>query len=145
MKIITQNKKARYDFELSDFIEAGIVLKGTEIKSIRKQAPSLSDSYIVIDDHLEVWAYQIYIPEYSHGNINNHDERRKRKLLLHQEEIIKLQRKLAIKGMSLLPTKMYFKDSKVKIEIALGKGKKNYDKRQSEITKDAKKNIKEFA
>lgn len=140
IKIITHNRKASFHYFLSDFIEAGIELKGTEIKSIRNNGASLNDSYIVIRNH-EAYILNMHIAPYQQGNLFNHDPLRTRKLLLHKKEIIKLEAKVKEKSYTLVPTKVYFLKGRIKIEIALGKGKKNFDKRDSEKEKDQKRTI----
>lgn len=144
IKIIANNKRASFDYFLSEKTEAGIVLQGTEVKSLRLGKVSLTEAYVQIDRHEEVWLYQMTIPHYKFGNIHNHNEARKRKLLLNKKEIKKLALKLKQEGhMTIIPTKIYFKDSRVKVEIALGKGKKTHDKRQDMKKKDAQKSMKE--
>ncbi len=140
IKIITHNRKASFNYFLSDFIEAGVVLTGTEIKSIRNNGLSLNDCYIVIRNQ-EAYIIGMHIAPYKEGNIFNQDPLRTRKLLLHKKEIRKLEIKVKEKSFTLVPTKVYFKNGRVKIEIALGKGKKNFDKRESEKEKDQKRTI----
>ncbi len=130
IRIISQNKKAFHDFEISDKYEAGIVLLGTEVKSLREGRANLKDSYAKVKKN-EVFLYDLHISPYSHASYENHDPERVRKLLLHRLEIKKLLGKTQERGFSLVPLKMYFKDGKVKVEIALAKGKKEYDKRES--------------
>jgi len=130
IRIISQNKKAFHDFEISDKYEAGIVLLGTEVKSLREGRANLKDSYAKVKKN-EVYLYDLHISPYSHASYENHDPERVRKLLLHRLEIKKLLGKTQERGFSLVPLKMYFKDGKVKVEIALAKGKKEYDKRES--------------
>ena len=134
------NKKAKFDYEIIDEIEAGIVLKGTEIKSIRCGNANLKDSYAIIKNN-EVFLLGMHISPYKEGNIFNHDPLRTRKLLLHKKEIIRLEQKVKEKSFTLVPTKIYFKRGRVKVELCLGKGKKNYDKRESEKEKDQKRTI----
>ena len=141
MKIIAKNKRASYDYFLKERFEAGIMLSGTEVKSLRLGKAIIADAYIQIDRSLEVWAYNINIPQYEFGNINNHEETRKRKLLLKKKEIEILEHQMKAGGMTILPTILYFKKSLVKIEIALGKGKKQHDKRQEQAKKDAQRKI----
>lgn len=130
IKPIVTNSKARFNYFLEDFIECGIELKGSEIKSIRKSGASLNDAYVVIRNG-EAYVLNMHIPVYENGNIFNHDPNRTRKLLLHKKEIFKLERKAAEKVMTIVPTKVYLKKGKLKVEIALGKGKKLYDKRET--------------
>lgn len=140
IKIITHNRKSSFNYFLSDFLEAGIELTGTEIKSIRNNGVSLNDSYIVIKNH-EAYILNMHIAPYKQGNIFNHDPLRTRKLLLHKREIYKLEAKVKEKSFTLVPTKVYFKQGRVKVEIALGKGKKDYDKRETIKERDSKRDI----
>ncbi len=135
-----KNKKANYDYYIEDEIECGIVLKGTEIKSIRAGLANLKDCYAVIKNN-EVWLLNMYIGKYDNAGIFNHEERRTRKLLLNKKEILKLRDKIEISGYTLVPIKLYFKNNKAKILIGIGKGKKLYDKRQSIKEKDIKRQI----
>ncbi len=135
------NKKAKFDYHIFDTYEAGIALKGTEIKSIKLGNCNLKDSYVVIRNR-EAYIINMHISQYEQGNIFNHEETRTRKLLLHKKEIIKLNDKIRIEGYTLIPTKLYFVKNKVKIQIALAKGKKNYDKRQTIKERDIDRNIK---
>ena len=129
MKIITNNKKAYHNFFVSDLLEAGVELKGGEIKSVSQGKVSLSDSYVVIKNG-EAFMKNAYIAPYENSSPADSDTKRSRKLLLHKEETYKLERKTLEKGFSIIPTKVYFSNGKVKVEIALAKGKKLYDKRQ---------------
>ena len=129
-KAIAKNRKARHDYTILDTYEAGIVLTGTEVKSLRERACSLEDAYAKIEDG-EVWLHGVHIPEYTEGTWNNHTPRRVRKLLLHRDEIARLIGKTREGGQTLIPLTLYFKDGKAKVEIALAKGKKEYDKRQT--------------
>jgi len=129
-KLIAQNKKARHDYHIDDTWEAGMVLVGTEVKSLRMGRASLVDGFAEIDGH-EVWLHGVHIPEYSQGTWTNHSARRKRKLLLHREEIDKLESKSQETGHTIVPLALYFKDGRAKAEIALARGKKEYDKRQT--------------
>ena len=140
IKIITNNRKASFNYFLSDFIEAGIELTGTEIKSIRNNGVSLNDSYIVIRNH-EAFILNMHIAPYKQGNIFNHEPLRTRKLLLHKKEILKLEAKVKEKTFTLVPVKVYFKRGRVKVEVALGKGKKDYDKRDSIKEREDKRAI----
>ena len=124
------NRKANYDYSIEDTIEAGIVLVGTEIKSIREGSANLKDSYAIIKNN-EVYLLNMHISPYKEGNQFNHDEKRTRKLLLHKKEIKKLQNKITIEGYTLVPLKLYFVKNKAKILLGIAKGKKNYDKRES--------------
>lgn len=129
-KIIVSNRKAYYDYFLSDFTEVGVVLTGTEIKSIRQGGASLMDCYVLIRDG-EVYLLNMHIAPYDKGSIFNHDPRRTRKLLLHKHEIFKLASKVHEKGLTLIPTKVYFHKGRVKLEIALARAKQKYDKRET--------------
>lgn len=129
-KLIAQNKKARHDYHILDTYEAGLVLMGTEVKSLRQGRASLVDGFVQLDGH-EAWLHNVHVPEYSQGTWTNHSARRKRKLLLHREEIDKLESKSQETGHTIVPLALYFKDGRAKVEIALAKGKKEYDKRQT--------------
>lgn len=129
-KMIAQNKKARHDYHILDTYEAGLVLTGTEVKSLRLGRASLVDGFAQLEGH-EAWLYNVHIPEYTQGTWTNHSARRKRKLLLHRAEIDKLDQKSQETGNTVVPLALYFKDGRVKVEIALAKGKKEYDKRQT--------------
>ena len=129
-RLIAQNKKARHDFHIEDTYEAGLVLQGTEVKSLREGRASLVDGFVDVDNG-EVWLHGVHIPEYAQGSWTNHAARRKRKLLLNRVEINKIERKIGDKGYTIVPLSLYFKDGRAKIEIALAKGKKEYDKRHS--------------
>lgn len=135
-----KNKKAYFDYFIEEEIEAGIVLKGTEIKSIREGLANLKDCYAVIRNN-EVFLLNMYIGKYTDASIFNHEERRTRKLLLNKKEILKLRDKIEISGYTLVPIKLYFKNNKAKILIGVGKGKKNYDKRESIKEKDIKREM----
>ena len=139
-KIIATNRKARHEFFIEETIEAGIVLTGTEVKSIRQGKVNIKESYASIDDG-EVYVNGMHISPYEQGNIFNVDPLRKRKLLLHRREIRKLIGETKQKGFTLIPLSIYLKDGKVKVEIALAKGKKNYDKRDTIAKKDAERRI----
>ncbi len=134
-KNITVNRKARYEYAIIQTLEAGLVLVGTEVKSLRQGKANLVDSYGKIADG-ELWLVNAHISEYTQGNINNHDPRRDRKLLLRRSEIRKLIGKTREKGLTLIPLRLYFKNGKAKVEIALAKGKKVYDKRKDIAKKD---------
>ena len=129
-RLIAQNKKARHDYLIEDTFEAGMVLQGTEVKSLRAGRASLVDGIVDLDDG-EVWLHGVHNPEYAQGTWTNHAARRKRKLLLNRAEITKLERKVSDKGYTIVPLSLYFKDGRAKVEIALAKGKKEYDKRHS--------------
>lgn len=135
------NKKARFDYFIEEEIECGIVLKGTEIKSIRAGLANLKDCYAIIRDN-EVFLLSMHISKYEEGSIFNHDETRTRKLLLHKKEILKLKNKLTLQGYTLIPIKLYFKNNKAKILLGVCKGKKNYDKRETIKKRDNEREIK---
>jgi len=139
-KLIAQNRKARHDYLIEDVYEAGMVLQGTEVKSLREGRASLVDSYATVRDG-EVWLENLHIPEYTQGTWTNHEPRRRRKLLLHRQEIEKLVGKTKESGLTLVPLSLYFKDGKAKVEIALGRGKKSYDKRQALAEKQSKREM----
>ncbi|MCR5593011.1 MAG: SsrA-binding protein SmpB [Saccharofermentans sp.] len=140
IKIIAENKKVYHDYFIEDRYECGIVLSGTEVKSLRAGKVNLRDSYVTVKGG-EMFLLGVNISPYDHGNRFNLDPMRTRKLLMHKKEIIKLYSKIKLDGLTLVPTKCYFKDSKVKFEIGLARGKKNYDKRDSEASKQAKREI----
>ena len=129
-KLVAQNKKARHDYLIEDTYEAGLVLMGTEVKSLRQGRASLVDGFVDIDGH-EAWLHGVHIPEYSQGTWTNHSARRKRKLLLNRVEIDKIERRVSEKGLTVIPLSLYFKDGRAKVEIALAKGKKSWDKRHA--------------
>ena len=138
MKIVSQNKKAYHDFFILDTYEAGIELKGTEIKSVRKGSVNLKDSFIRIKND-EAFIENMHIAPYEQGNRFNHEPLRTRKLLLHKKQIKKLQKEVKENGLTIVPTKLYFNTSKLKVEVALARGKKLYDKRQDLKEKDSKR------
>ena len=135
-----KNKKASFDYFIEEEIECGIVLKGTEIKSIRNGQANIKDCYAIVKNN-EVFLLNMYIAKYNEASIFNHDERRTRKLLLNKREILKLRDKIEISGYTLVPIKLYFKGNKAKILLGVCKGKKNYDKRESIKEKDVKRDI----
>ena len=139
-KMIAQNKKARHDYLIEDVFEAGLVLQGTEVKSLRQGRASLVDGFVDIDGG-EAWLHGVHIPEYSQGTWTNHSARRKRKLLLNREEIDKIESKVKEKGYTLVPLQMYFVDGRAKVEIGLAKGKKSWDKRHSLAERQANREI----
>nr|WP_202613235.1 SsrA-binding protein SmpB [Bifidobacterium tibiigranuli] len=128
---IVLNRRARHDYEIEDRYEAGLALTGTEVKSLREGRASLAESFVSIDRRGEVWLENANIPEYLNGTWNNHAPKRKRKLLLHAAQIAKLTRQTEAKGYTIVPLSLYFKDGRVKAEIAVGRGKREYDKRQA--------------
>ena len=140
IKIIAQNKKAHFNYFLSDFTECGIELKGTEIKSLRVNGATIGDSYIVIrNENAEI--INMYIKPYDHGNIFNHDPLRSRRLLLHKKEIRWFENKMKQGGFTVVPTKIYLSNGKAKVEIALAKGKKLYDKRETIKQRDIQRDM----
>ncbi|MGH8870012.1 MAG: SsrA-binding protein SmpB [Actinomycetes bacterium] len=139
-KIIAQNKKARHDYHIEDTYEAGLVLTGTEVKSLRAGRASLTDGYALVKDG-EAWLQGVHIPEYTQGTWTNHEPRRPRKLLLHRQEIVRLIGKTQETGLTLIPLSLYFTDGKAKVEIALARGKKQHDKRQALAERQAKREI----
>ena len=141
IKIIAKNKRAHFDYSLEDKMEVGIMLVGTEVKSLRNGKVSIAEAHITIDSKMEVWAHNVKIPQYEFGNINNHEEARKRKLLLHEKEINKLFQKMRTQKLTLIPTMIYFKGSIVKLEIALGRGKKLHDKRADDQKKTVERKL----
>jgi SsrA-binding protein len=140
-KLIVSNRRARHDYHLDDRFEAGLLLRGTEVKSLRGGKGSLAEAWVKIDDHGEAWLMQANIPEYAFGNRNNHDPTRPRKLLLHRRELDRLSHEVGAKGVALVPTRLYLRDGRVKLEFALGRGKNVADKRQSAKERDAKREI----
>jgi len=140
MKVICQNRKAYHDYHIEETFEAGIALSGTEVKSLREGKANVKESYIIIKDH-EVFLLSCHISPYSHGNIMNHDPLRTRKLLLHRKEINRLWGKTAMRGFTLIPLKIYFKGPVAKVEIALARGKKLFEKRETIKEKDARREI----
>jgi SsrA-binding protein len=143
VKIICKNQRANYDYFIEDKYECGMALLGTEVKSMRQGKGIINDAYVVIDSQGEAWLQNATIPHYDFGNINNHSETRKRKLLLKREEIHSIEKKMAIKGYTLIPLTLYFKDSLVKCEIALAKGKKVFDKRDTAAKKDVERKLRQ--
>ena len=135
-KVVAQNRKARYDYHIDDTYEAGLVLTGTEVKSLRAGRASLVDGFADMSDG-ELWLRGVHIPEYTEGTWTNHEPRRARKLLLHRQEIDRLSARVQERGLTLVPLVLYFKDGRVKVEIGVGRGKKAYDKRQSLAKREA--------
>ena len=140
MKIVSQNRKAYHDYTIEETIEAGIQLLGTEVKSLRQGKANLKDSYVIIKDS-EVFLLNCHISPYSHGNIMNHDPLRTRKLLLKRKEIERLRGKTLQKGYTLIPLKLYFKESFAKVEVGFAKGKRKYEKRDAIREREAKRTI----
>ena len=139
-KVVATNRKARHDYAIEDVFEAGIVLTGTEVKSLRAGRASLVDGYASVENG-EAWLENVHIPEYFQGTWNNHNTRRKRKLLLHRSEIYKLSGKIKESGFTLIPLSLYFKDGKAKVEIAVAKGKKAHDKREAIKEREADREV----
>ncbi len=139
-KIIAQNKKAWHDYHIEDVYEAGLVLTGTEVKSLRAGRASLVDGFATLRDG-EAWLHSVHIPEYTQGTWTNHEPRRTRKLLLHKQEITRLIGKTKETGLTIVPLSLYFKDGKAKVEIALARGKKLHDKRQALAEKQASREM----
>jgi SsrA-binding protein len=139
-KIIASNRRARHDYTIEDTVEAGLVLTGTEVKSLRAGRATLADGFGQISDG-EAWLHGVNIPQYTQGTWTNHDPRRIRKLLLHRREIDKLASSISERGLTLIPLSLYFSDGKVKIELALARGKRTYDKRQDLAKRDAAREV----
>lgn len=140
LKIVARNRRARFEYDLLESVEAGIVLQGTEVKSLRTGKASLEESYAGIDNG-EVWLYGCDIPEYLQANRMNHKPKRPRKLLLHRGEIEKLISKASEKGLTIVPLKIYFKQGRAKVDICVARGRKTYDKREVLKNKDAKRDM----
>ena len=139
-KVITKNRKARHDYTIEETVEAGIVLKGTEVKSMRMGKVNLKDSYATFKGD-ELFIIGMHVSPYEFGNIFNHDPERERKLLLHRQELRRLIGKVQMQGMTLVPLKLYFKRGKVKVELALASGKKQYDRRHDIAKRDAEREM----
>ena len=139
-KLVAQNKKARHDYSIEDVLEAGLVLTGTEVKSLRQGRCSLVDAYAVVQDG-EAYLLGAHIPEYTEGTWNNHAPRRTRKLLMHRKEIDELVGRTRESGLALVPLSLYFKDGRAKIEIGVGRGRKSHDKRQVLAQRDAEREM----
>lgn len=140
IKLISKNKKALHDYFILSRLEAGIVLQGTEVKSVRENRINMRDCYAKVKDH-ELWLFGFHISPYEKGNIFNHDPLRKRKLLLHSQEIERLRRNIEEKGLTLVPLSVYLKNGRVKIELGLAKGKHLYDKRDDHAAETAKREM----
>lgn len=143
-KLIAQNRKARYDFHIEDTYEAGLVLMGTEVKSLREGRASIVDGFVEIEDG-EAWLLQVHIPQYVSGTWTNHETRRRRKLLLNRVELNRIEHRIQAKGLTIIPLSMYFKDGRAKVEIALARGKKAHDKRHAiaerQASRDAEREV----
>lgn len=144
IKVISENRKARFDYFLEDRFEAGLVLVGTEIKSLREHSVNIKDAYVIIKDD-EAYILNMNIAEYKQGNIFNHEPLRTRKLLLHKKEILRLKKKIKEEGYTLIPTKVYLSKGKAKLEFAIAKGKKNYDKREDDKKKSIEKEMRKYS
>ena len=140
IKVVATNRKARHDYFLLEQIEAGMVLKGSEIKSIRSGQISLAEAYVRVDGQ-EAWLIDAHIAPYDQAGIFNHDPQRPRKLLLHKKEILRLWDQVRQRGLTIVPLRIYLKDGRAKVEIALAKGKKLYDKRQTIAKRDSQREI----
>ena len=139
-RVIASNRKARHNYQILEVFEAGIVLKGTEVKSLRAKNANLQDSYAMFRNG-ELWLYGLHISPYEQGNINNHDPIRTRKLLIQKKEMRKLFAKVSEQGLTLVPLSLYFKGPYAKVELAIGRGKKSYDKREAIAKRDAQRAI----
>jgi SsrA-binding protein len=139
-KIVARNRRARHDYQIEDVYEAGLVLTGTEVKSLRAGRASLSDGFAQITDG-EAWLHNVHIPEYVQGTWTNHEPRRIRKLLMHRKEIDRLSSETAERGLTIIPLSLYFSDGKAKVELALARGKRTYDKRHDLAKRDAAREV----
>ena len=139
-RVIARNRRARHDYHIEDVVEAGLVLTGTEVKSLRAGRASLTEGFAQISDG-EMWLYGVHIPEYAQGTWTNHEPRRPRKLLLHRREIDKLASEIAERGFTLVPLSLYFSGGRAKVELALARGKRTYDKRQDLAQRDAAREV----
>lgn len=144
IKLVSDNRRARHEYEILDVLECGIQLQGTEVKSMRNGQCSLQDAFARIEDG-EVWLYNCYIAPYDHGNRFNHEPRRKRRLLLHARQILKFHQKMKEKGLTLIPLKIFFKRNWVKVDIALARGKQLHDKRDSIAKRETKRQLDKLA
>ncbi len=140
-KTLAKNRKARFEYEIQNTMEVGIVLKGTEVKSIRAGQINLTESFCRVDDHLQVYLLNAHVSQYDFGNIHNHDPLRPRRLLLHRSEIRRLYGQVKEQGLTLIPIKIYLKGGIIKMELALGRGKKMHDKRQTIKKRDAERDL----
>ena len=139
-KVIASNRRARHDYAIEDVVEAGLVLTGTEVKSLREGRANLTDGYGQITDS-EAWLHNVHIPEYTQGTWTNHEPRRTRKLLLHRREIDRLSTAIKERGLTLVPLSLYFSDGRAKIELGLARGKRTYDKRHELAKRDAAREV----
>jgi len=140
VKVIATNRKARYEYRFHDTVEAGLVLVGSEIKSIRAGRVSLREGFVLFEGG-EAWLVNVHIAQYDPASVQNHEPKRRRKLLLHRREIDRLQRRVQEKGFTVVPTRLYLKDGRAKVEIALARGKKQYDKRQVIAERDSRRQV----
>ena len=140
-KTLAKNRKARFEYEIQNTMEVGIVLKGTEVKSIRAGQINITESFCRVDDHLQVYLLNAHVSQYDFGNIHNHDPLRPRRLLLHRSEIRRLYGQVKEQGLTLIPIKIYLKGGIIKMELAMGRGKKMYDKRQTMKKRDAERDV----
>ncbi len=138
--VIARNRRARHDYHIEDVVEGGLVLTGTEVKSLRAGRASLVDGFAQISDG-EMWLHGVHIPEYTQGTWTNHEPRRIRKVLLHRKEIDRLASKTAERGLTIVPLSLYFKDGRAKVELGVGRGKRTYDKRQDLAQRDAAREV----
>jgi SsrA-binding protein len=139
-KIVARNRRARHDYHIDDVVEAGLVLTGTEVKSLRAGRASLTDGFGQVTDG-EMWLHGVHIPQYTQGTWTNHEPRRTRKLLLHRKEIDRLADSTRERGLTLIPLSLYFKDGRAKVELALARGKRTYDKRHDLAERDAAREV----
>ncbi|HUZ26787.1 MAG TPA: SsrA-binding protein SmpB [Streptosporangiaceae bacterium] len=139
-KIVARNRRARHDYHIDDVVEAGLVLTGTEVKSLRDGRASLTDGFGQVTDG-EIWLHGVHIPQYTQGTWTNHEPRRTRKLLLHRKEINRLAESTRERGLTLIPLSLYFKDGRAKVELALARGKRTYDKRHDLAERDAAREV----
>jgi SsrA-binding protein len=140
VKVVARNRRARHDYHIEDTIEAGLVLTGTEVKSLRAGRASLTEAFAQISGD-ELWLHGLHIPEYAQGTWTNHDPRRTRKLLLHRKEIDRLASQVAERGFTIVPLSLYFSGGKAKVELALARGKRTYDKRRDLAQRDAAREV----
>ncbi len=140
IKIVAQNRRARHDYQILDTVEAGIELRGTEVKSLREGGTSLGDSYARVENR-QAFLHNLHISEYSQGNLFNHDPRRSRRLLLHRREIDRLRGRVDEKGLTLIPLKLYFKGGKAKVELGLARGKRERDRRRDIARREAQREM----
>jgi SsrA-binding protein len=138
--VVARNRRARHDYHIEDVVEGGLVLTGTEVKSLRAGRASLTDGFAEISDG-EIWLHGVHIPQYTQGTWTNHEPRRTRKVLLHRREIDRLASQTAERGLTIVPLSLYFKDGRAKVELALARGKRTYDKRQDLARRDAAREV----